>query len=222
MTVSVLLWKRVAARDFDSLAGDLADLSAAEHAEARAWYSEQWKSVRRYYSGGTDFAVGQQSSAWTESLLAAHLAGPTAAAQRVRWNDLWWHEEEEYLERFCAALVGRGRDWCAMFVPAASGVRIERRHLFERVSTLHRVLSLVIEEHHLEVPSGEAFVHGWMLSLPPMPDLVDAWRSIATWTSCCMRRWRTRGSATGQTFPRRCLISWNVARCPEAPSSSSC
>ena len=174
MTVGELLWKRVTARDFDSLAVDLADLSADERAEARAWYGAQWKGVRRYYAAGTDWASGQQSSAWTESLLAVHLAGPMAAAQRVRWNDLWWHEEEEYLDRFCAALVGRGRDWCATFVPAASRVRVERRHLFHRVSTLHTILSRVVERHDLEVPSGEAYVHGWLLFLPPMPDLVDA------------------------------------------------
>jgi hypothetical protein len=55
VTVGELLWKRVTARDFDSLVVDLGTLSSDERTEAQAWYRDQWKRVRHYYAAGTDF-----------------------------------------------------------------------------------------------------------------------------------------------------------------------
>ncbi len=163
MASGELLWDHVRRRDFDGLAELLPGLSPHEHAEALVWYRDQATQMRRYYSRDEDYVHGQQSTAWTESLLAAHLAPPVAAAERVRWNDLYQHQEEEYLGRLVAALLARGKEWATHFVPRASSARITGSGAgWWSVTTLFHVLQPLVRGHQLEVPAGDAYVHGWM------------------------------------------------------------
>lgn len=144
----------------------LDSLAAPELAEARAWFAGSRRFVRDLYALGFVGADQDERSrahweaSWTIAMCAVRLCGPTTAARRVPWGDLWDFMECQGEAQLVQLLWEADRDWVAQFVETASGVGLggSARNVNANLS---RVVRAAVVHHGLPCPQGATFLASW-------------------------------------------------------------
>lgn len=136
-------------------------LDAADEAQLRraaAWHREH-KAVLREWQSGKGYEINRARE-WASTLLVASTAPAGEAVKELKWND-WWFVREDKRELLHRALLRRSREWAAAFVPRAAGVELGRRREASTARFLFTILDMLVRQHDLPVPDGDAFINGW-------------------------------------------------------------
>jgi hypothetical protein len=144
----------------------LDSLTGQELAEAKQWFAGSRRFVRDLHE--LDFAGADQEersrarweASWIIAMCAVRLCGPTTAARRVPWRDLWDFMRCDGEAQFVHLLWETDRAWVGQFAETASGVGLggQARNVN---ATLSRVVRAAVIHHGLPCPSGATFLAAW-------------------------------------------------------------
>lgn len=148
--------------DFDALE---AWIKSTDLEQLRA--AAAWERSNPSFGTGSDSEPWESRRArdWVRRVIVAAGAPPSEAARRLPWNDFWFVREDErtLLRR---AVQRRPKAWATAFVPAAAQVNLGRRRESDTATFVFFLLDPLIRTHGLEVPDGDAFLHGWARTDP--------------------------------------------------------
>jgi hypothetical protein len=159
MTVGEQLDELVNEAAWSKLSGFLDGLSADGVEAARRWYRQGRRDALRLAQEAVGPADAKLSGAGCVQLLAVRLApSGRKAAEWFGW-ELWGEYGGPAEAVVLRRLAGRGREWCAEFVQAASERTFRDRE--QGPVRVVRYCMPLIAHHGLSMPTGTTYVVGW-------------------------------------------------------------
>jgi hypothetical protein len=158
--------------DVDGLADFLLAATPEETAAARVWYrahrkwvgehhhSEQWRQAHPL-----DDDPINKIEPGIGPVLAVALAGPASAVKWIDWRRMYCYDDVPQCRRFVEVAIGRGREWCAEFVPAAAVVPMWQGTTPVNPVPIYRCVTKIVVAWELSVPDGATFTRGWASTL---------------------------------------------------------